>query len=479
METFRPSRYLNQVEVENGTSLLFNGATLCVDRVPTDYAHRLTADPSGHDLSFLSPEEKEYLTARGHLTALSPRRELAEFKKLARFVLDKSVELNAKHSRASLSFILTYNCNLSCSYCYQRALAQKSSLPGMSEEFVDEIFSVYLPQMFPDVQKKNLRFLLFGGEPLLPSNRQAIAKILDFARQHSIKVSTATNGLNLDGMTDFIGPGKGKIQNVQVTLDGDRLFHDEHRVAVAGQPTFDRMIAAVRQLMRLKAQVFIRIHTHPDRLASTKKLVDYLEAEKILGHPRVEVYFAPINSFPIEQCSPADFAIFCDVFQNVAAKTKRPPSLNLDFLDTVLEMKTNKLLPKARYCSLGTDYHKLVDPLGDMYDCYEEAGHQERRIGKLANGKLVYFPLKKTHSRRTLINLPECLECRVALFCGGGCPNQARIQTGSLFKPYCLQNQEFIAQTLKAYYLLHKSSGEKKPAALARHRKQEHPSLPF
>lgn len=478
MGKIRPSRYLNQVEVGDGTSLLFNGATMCIDLVPTDYAHLLTANTTRQDLAFLSAEEKEYLLHRGHLTALTPRRELEEFKKLVRFVLDKRVELNAKARKAIVSFILSYNCNLSCSYCYQKSVAHKSRIPGMSEEFLDEFFSVYLPQMFPDVPQKNFRFVLFGGEPLLPSNRRAIAKILDFTKKHSIRVSTATNGLTLGAMTEFIGPGKGKIQNVQVTLDGDRLFHDEQRVGSAGKPTFDDMIAAVRQLMGLKAKVFLRIHTHPGRLKSAKRLAEYLDAEKILGRPRVEVYFAPLNSFSMEKCSPADLDIFCDIFQKVALKTKMPPSLNLDFMDFILKMQTIEFLPKERFCSLGTDNHRLVDPLGDIYECYEEAGHQERRIGRISEGKLCYFPLKETNSRRHLLNIPECLECRVALFCGGGCPNQARIQMGSIFKPHCLQTPEFIAQTLKAYFLIHKSSGDKKPGAPARRRQQERPPLP-
>jgi uncharacterized protein len=326
-------------------------------------------------------------------------------------------------------------------------------MPAMSEGFVDDLLSRHLPELFPGVLKKNFLFLLFGGEPLLPTNRAVISRILEYAHKHSIKVSTATNAVTLPQMVDLIGPQNGKIQNVQLTLDGDRLYHDGQRVPRSGKPTFDDMIAALRMLMRLKVHVFIRIHTHPGKLGSAERLVEYLEREGILNHPRVEVYFAPINTFNFADGSPDDFETFCRVFQKVAAKTERPPSLNLDFLHTVLEMQTKDIVPKARFCSVGADDNRIVDPLGDIYDCYEVAGRKSRRIGAISDGKVEFFPLKKTHSRRNILNIPECIECPAALFCGGGCPTQARLRTGSIFKPYCLQNREFIAQTLKAYYL--------------------------
>ena len=36
MKNLRPSSYLNQVELGDGTSLLYSGSTLCIDLVPSD-----------------------------------------------------------------------------------------------------------------------------------------------------------------------------------------------------------------------------------------------------------------------------------------------------------------------------------------------------------------------------------------------------------------------------------------------------------
>lgn len=449
MKGLRASSYLNHVDVGNGTSLLFSGSTLCIDLVPTKYARQLS---EGQDLSFLLPEEKEHLLKRGHLTVLTPKRELEEFRKLVHLILEKRTAIDAKHRLAAISFIMTYNCNLSCSYCYQHSLAKKKGVPAMSAEFVDRFFSEYYPQLFPTAPKK-LIITLFGGEPLLPSNREAILRVLAYARRRpSIRIHVSTNATTLSEMADLIGPEKGSIQSVQVTLDGDRLLHDKNRIFASGKRTFDGTIAAVRKLIKLKAHISLRVHIHRGKLEAAKKLIDYLEKEKILGHPQVYVYFTPLTTYGCEKNSPSESSLFGQIFQAVASRTNRPPS-NLDFMDGFLDMQTKKVLPKVRFCGAGGDNFFIVDPLGDIYGCYEEAGHKERRIGSLAAGKVRFSAVKGMYSRRHLLNLPECMRCSAALFCGGGCPCEARIKKGGMFRAYCHQNKEYISQTLKAFFL--------------------------
>ncbi len=448
-QNLRPSGYLNSVDIGDGTSLLFHGSTLCIDQVPTKYAQLIS---NAGDLSFLSPEEKQHLLKRGHLTTFTPKKELEEFRKMVTLISEKSAKLDKKKVFGNLSFILSYKCNLSCSYCFQKSLSDKSKTAVMSGDFVDSFFSDYFRLLFPQVPK-NLSITLFGGEPLLPANRDAISRILAYTKKHSsTRVIVATNATALSAMTDLIGPENGKIQSVQVTFDGDRLMHDENRIPMSGKPTFDAMIAAVRQLIQLKVGVGLRIHIHHGRLEAARKLVEYLEKEKLLGHPQVGIYFSPINTFTSEQNTAKDLGTFCQMFQKVSAKTNLPPS-SFRYMSNFLEMQTKKILPKVRYCGLGGDKFYIVDPFGDIYNCYEEAGHKNRRIGSCSQGKLKFFRLSETYAKRHLLNLPECIRCSAALFCGGGCPNEARIQNGSIFKSYCHQNKEFIAQTLKAFFI--------------------------
>ena len=121
--------------------------------------------------------------------------------------------------------------------------------------------------------------------------------------------------------------------------------------------------------------------------------------------------------------------MFGGLFQHVAARNGKPPS-NLDYMSRFLDMQTKKVLPKVKFCGAGGSNFYVIDPLGDIYGCYEEAGHRDRRIGSLSNGKVTFRPLKESYSKRHLLNIPECIRCSVALFCGGGCPTKSKASEG-------------------------------------------------
>lgn len=460
----RPSCYLNAVEIGGGKSLLYNGFSMCIDAVPTELARRLVSAGEGDDFSFLMPAEREYLAGRGHLTGLSVEREQDALEKLARAIAERDASPNRRHSGGKfVTFILTYQCNLSCSYCFQGPVRESSRLSSMSEEFVEDFLHAGLDKLFPGTPSERLRFILFGGEPLFPGNRGTIERILRYAEEHGIVVSTATNAVMLPKMLDLIGPEKGKIQNVQVTLDGDPLFHDRTRVTRSGGPTFEKTMGALRDLIEAKAMVSIRVHLHPGMMESARKLVEYLERREILGHDDVEVYFAPVHSFHTEDVAPSDLAVFADLFQHMALKQKKPPIQNFDFLENIMNAKTVDNWSQPRYCAVSAGVHRAVDPFGDIYECLEEAGRKERRIGTFAGGEIEYFELEEIYRKKYLANMPECLKCSIALFCGGGCISRTRTQGGATFRQYCAQNRMFVAQTMKACFLL-KEAGKAAPA---------------
>ncbi len=445
----RPSSYLNEVDVGDGNALLFNGLSMCIDVVPSDFAGAIMA---GGDLSFLSDEERRHLLDRGHLTYLTRDRERDEFRKTINFISEKAKKANRKNSSVSLTFVLTYNCNLACSYCFQGQLSRQLRRQVMTGDFVDDFFDNCFPRLTPKAPKRSL-FTLFGGEPLLPGNREAITRILAHVeRIASSRVNVATNGTTLPRMLDLIGPEKGKIQSVQITLDGDQPFHDAHRVAASGKPTFDVMYKAIGRVIDAKADVAIRVHLHPRGARPAERLIERLDREGLLTHPQVYVYFSPLNDFSADRQTEEDVEVFRRIFQHVARRSGRPPS-HLMYMNSFLNMQGKKELPKVRYCGLGSGGFYAVDPSGGIYECYDEAGDTSRMVASYANGKLEYLALKDDYARRTLENLPKCLDCSLSIFCGGGCPVRAKDLTGSIFEPYCQQNKEFIRETLKAFYL--------------------------
>jgi uncharacterized protein len=365
----RPSCYLNTIETGDGNSLLYNGLSMCIDAVPPEIARRLASSKTGQDLSFLTPAERKHLIDRGHLTRLTLEGEQEEMRKLAHTLARRDDELNKQPSSSRmLTFILTYGCNLSCSYCFQNDVRKASRpAPPMSEAFVDEFFRRYLDPLFPDTRKDRFRFILFGGEPLLPGNRRTIERILRYAKEHRNHVSAATNGVMLPKMLDLIGPEEGKIQSVQVTLDGERSFHDRMRIAPSGASTFDACIEAIRHVAKAGASADVRVHLHPGEMESTRRLVEYLDREGILGHDKVCIYFAPVHSFHARDISRPDFDVFSRIFQHVALRQKKLPDLIFDRLEQIVNLKSFTGWSHPRYCAVSTGTHCAVDSRGDLY----------------------------------------------------------------------------------------------------------------
>jgi uncharacterized protein len=465
-EKLRTSSYFNTVDVADGSSLVYNGLTSRVDLVPSDVA-RMLADSGGwRTFSFLLPEEKQHLLGRGHLTELTVVSEREQFRRLAERISTANEGMNRrKDGKRAIAFILTYKCNLSCTYCYQHELREVADVPPMDEAFVDEFLRSYVKRLFPGCTRKNISLLLFGGEPLLPGNRCAIERILAYSKKHGSMVSTATNGVLLPGMMDLVGREAGTIRSIQVTLDGDEILHDKKRIPPSGAPTFDTIIGSVRELMKMKVPATIRIHLHPDGIESTRALVDYLDRHGILGHEYVNVYFDPISSFDAGDVSPAYRERFRSVFEGVALKQGNPPSSFARNFSQIIDPFTAKGVFRTRYCAVGTDMLRVVDGRGDVYDCYEEAGNRSRRIAKLSEGDVTYFKLRDTHRKRHILNMPECLRCSIALYCGGGCMSQAHQQKGSIFRPSCLQTRAFVDDTLRAYYLLNRTEKQNRRGA--------------
>lgn len=456
----KPSCYLNAVEIGDGNSLLYNGFSMCIDVVPTEIADKLISAGEGGDFSFLMPVEREHLLRRGHLTALSAADEQAAMRELAREIAKEDVRLHGHPVRGrTITFVLTYQCNLACDYCYQKEIRKNSRLSAMDAAFVDGFFRSCLHELLPDEREEDLSFTLYGGEPLLPGNRGAIERILYHAKKHGIAVSTVTNAVMLPRMLDLIGPEKGKINNVQVTLDGGRMVHDKKRVSRSGGPTFDQTVFAVRELMKAGANTIIRIHLHPDRLASAADLVEYLDREKILGDGRVKVYFWSTEDLHSQALSVQEYDLFSRLFLKVAFKQDSPPTAHFIPLQRILGLEDAGKRPVRRHCDICvTGLHCVVDPLGDIYECIDDAGHRDRRTGAFAGGKVEYFPPGENNKKKHLCDKPECLKCSIAFFCGGGCINRVRAEGGGALSQFCLQIRDFVGLTLKTCFLLRQKS---------------------
>lgn len=141
-------------------------------------------------------------------------------------------------------------CNLDCSYCFY--LTKEELFPGSKFRMSDEVLEAYLANLIEAERGDVVTVAWQGGEPTLIG--------IDFYRRaaelaegllpagKSIQWTMQTNGTKLDDEWCTLFREHGYL--IGLSLDGPRELHDAYRVDKRGAGSFDRVLAAARQLQR-------------------------------------------------------------------------------------------------------------------------------------------------------------------------------------------------------------------------------------
>lgn len=461
---YRVSGYLNIIDLDDRqASLLFNGMNGCMDEVPRALAELLSA---GEDagVNSLSEANLAFLAGRGHLTTLGPAEETERFREYVSALHRKRCDST---SSGGLLLLLGYHCNLACRYCYQQKHRPHKSSAVMTPRMVDDIFGKHLGSLLPGMEKKQLFF--YGGEPFLPANVPAILRALEHAKRLGMSARAISNATMLDAMPDIFGAEPGKVDWVQVSLDGWRELHDSSRIPASGEATFDTIIDNIRLLIDKGAKVAIRLNLDRKSVEDTPTLLEHLKSKRIAGHPNVNIYGSPLHDNLCE-VDASDFVDISGLAERVfefGINLEHPISLRANDFNYLFSLQQGTGLVRTAFCMQTMQNTLVIDPFGDIYACFEEAGYTELRVGRIGDGGVEFFPLSDVYKTRHLANMPDCLSCSVALTCGGQCGVMCRARTGDLFTPHCGEMKKVILKGLKLAYERYRASGMPLPDGAA------------
>jgi len=141
-------------------------------------------------------------------------------------------------------------CNLDCRYCFY--LEKRDLYPGNRRwRMSDEALESYVRQYIEVQDAPEVHFAWQGGEPTL-MGLPFFRKVVELQRRHAggktIHNALQTNGTLLDDQwCAFLAENRFLVG---LSIDGPRDLHDAHRVGRKGEPTFERVLAAMRRLSR-------------------------------------------------------------------------------------------------------------------------------------------------------------------------------------------------------------------------------------
>ena len=402
----------------------------------------LNADGAQVLSSDLQSADLTYLLSRGHLTIATEDQELQEARK-------HGAQCECVHARRDSSrsfvFILTYSCNLRCTYCYQQPFRSDVTMEPWR---LRQCLSIVEKSQ----QNSSEAIEIFGGEPL-STETEPLIQILLTAVNRPRRLIATTNGYALVDYARYLGP-EG-ISDIIVTLDGPKDVHDSRRRSLTGDSSFERIVAGIDTALRRNAQVRLRINLDANNLAALPRLADDLDGRGWFSLSNFCCYYALTKSFP-GQRSHYGLLTTQQVLSFLEAEEvchpglvhigERAGDLLRPFLDGRLATT------QTRACgAVGSSI--FFSPDGLLYNCQEAAGQPDYAIGTYDDELHLDENRVSRWQARRMPGIEGCVRCPFVFLCAGGCAFRAFAE-GKDKQPYCEAfPNDFIASVQREWRL--------------------------
>lgn len=192
------------------------------------------------------------------------------------------LELRYPSEGSAISVILKLpgeTCNIDCHYCYEK----RKPYPD-SAQLVPETVARFLDLC----GGRPLRVELHGGEPLL-MKPPLMAELFAVLRRYAggIHLAMQTNGLLLDDERLRFLREEWPDLDLGVSLDGDPIVNDVHRVDYRGRGTSARVEQALRRLGDAGLSVGVIATVTQPSLGRAGEIVRYFATSRALRPSRI------------------------------------------------------------------------------------------------------------------------------------------------------------------------------------------------
>lgn len=455
MEDYRLSSYTIFVRLEDadGKYMLVHGYTGAIDVVSEKISNYLNSNTifSEENIPF-SKKIFDTLVSRGYITMKKSKEEFEYVSKLAS-VLHKTV----KASLANFMFVVAYDCNFRCPYCFENGLSDKGrqwSKKTFTKDMVDKAYDAMLK-----IEKNRALHVnpitLYGGEPLLYENREIVEYIITKGRSLGYRFEAITNGYDLDHFEDLLGPDM--IYRLQVTIDGIKENHNKKRIHYKDPNSFDRIVKNVKMALAKEVQVAIRVNTDKSNFDDIAVIEDLFKGDmKSTGS---QVYSALLCNYDTEKKTSKianffDRKQFNQMHKNNNFKHKCQ-GIRITYLKLLEAIKGNK---KMYFSSIGCGAQSgmyILDPFGEIYGCWDHIGDCRQVMGTYHDDMIKWTSIYYKWKNKNIGNTLKCRECKYAFYCHGGCPAKALFHNKDINIPFCDDFQNTFELSINRLYQNH------------------------
>lgn len=374
------SKYVIRVPYTDDTTLLYSSLSHAVIEVPSSLIG------VNGEINEATEDEIAFLNNLKMLSSDDETQQMVE--------LLESRKQNDK--KLNLWIYFTSNCNLNCSYCYEKS--DLSSNYGQSDMAFETIQHLVL--WCKRYVEKNcideISITLTGGEPFL--YQQGLEYFMQLLDNHYLtkicKFTVITNGFVMtDETIRFIA---NYCNTVQITLDGPEEIHNARRITGNNEGTFKSIVRNIIKIIsKAKITMIIRINVDSSNVNHIKKLIKTLDKYQLKKY--VTINFGDVVGEKITE----------------ASILKKIISINDAFSDNGYRTVICETTP----CPMSSSGWYAIATNGDIYKCTGLIGNAEFAVGNVATD----FYIDKLEQQINIDSWKKCLDCEAVGICAGGC----------------------------------------------------------
>ncbi len=349
-----------------------------------------------------------------------------------------------------LFFVPTYNCNFTCSYCYQ------SEYPSIKHSFNREITDAFFSFINQKFGNRKKYITLFGGEPLLsaPKHKENIAYFISSCKKNNLDIAIVTNGYTLNEYLPLLDPSF--VREIQITLDGTGEIHNQRRKLKNNSPTFDTIVGNIDACLQKDISINLRMVVDKDNISNLPDLADFAIQKGWVNHPLFKTQIG--RNYELHYCQHGQSKLFdrLSLYQELFQLIQKHPQI-LQFhkpaFSVMKFLQENGSLPGALFDACPACKSEwAMDFTGSVYSCTATVGKPGEKLGtffpeiKLDEEKI------KVWQSRDVMHIEKCRTCNLQLICGGGCGSIAHNQHGSILSPDCRPIDGLNSIGAKAYF---------------------------
>lgn len=350
-------------------------------------------------VGMLDKHELSYLAKRGHLQA----RDNEQRESINRLW---GTYLKEHETTCYVYLQLTHECNLRCSYCFQASNGYQCC--SMTLDSLRKIELRLMRLLKLPFNPSQVVVVLYGGEPLLAKNMNLVTEAIDICGRHGFRLRIITNGIQLPRYLTTLERGNGVLDGVTVTLDGDRVAHDDVRRNPDGRGTYDRVVSSIETAMLNGIDVSVRLNVSQNNIDMLRRPYWRHSGFKYEIH-RVEYpsYEKAVSFWQLLELCLDGYISLSELAVN-----------QVSYFYQIFE-EDQAHYPLFGDCFSGSVL--LFSPEGAVYDC-NEAGFDSVAIGDAGDDSCSYFEStgRLLGGRAVLMEGP-CSKCPVYPVCGGAC----------------------------------------------------------